>query len=161
MICCRARTLVARQAGKALSADSTAALSSASVICGTRVTRLLVAGSCRSMNCVELDETNLLSMKAGVSSTFWILSCVVGYAVAAVARPALGRRCRAVACILLAAVAGLLPELILEAAVTGARVWRPTLAAMLRDIRRRMRCVCVWSFSGVRGSGGRTENGGG
>lgn len=45
MICCLASKEVAFHAGKAFSALSTAALSSSSVDCGTRVTRLLVAGS--------------------------------------------------------------------------------------------------------------------
>lgn len=45
MICCLVNKLVAFHFGKALAAESTAAFSSASVDCGTRVTRLLVAGS--------------------------------------------------------------------------------------------------------------------
>src|SRR5258708_37425880 len=63
MICCRAITLVALHAGNAFCALSTAALSSASVLCGTLVTRLLVAGSCNSINWVASDLTNLLSIK--------------------------------------------------------------------------------------------------
>lgn len=69
IICCLAITLVAAHAGKAFFALSTAAFSSASVLCGTLVTRLFVAGSCNSMKCVVSDCKNWLSRKYGVSLT--------------------------------------------------------------------------------------------
>lgn len=78
MICCLAITLVALHAGNAFCALSTAALSSASVLWGTLVTRLFVAGSCNSMKLEVSDFKNLLSIKYGVSCTSWIFSCVVG-----------------------------------------------------------------------------------
>lgn len=74
MTCCRCITDVAFHAGNAFCADSTAALSSASVDWGTRVTRLLVAGSGRSIHWEVWEGTNWLSMKLVVSTTFWIFS---------------------------------------------------------------------------------------
>ena len=54
---------VALHAGNAFSADSTAACSSSSVLCGTRVIRLFVAGSYKSIQVDALDAVNWLSTK--------------------------------------------------------------------------------------------------
>lgn len=77
--------LVARQAGKAFCAESTAAWSSSSVLCGTRVINVLVAGSFRSIHCPDLDGIASLSMKFVVSMGLLIGSWLVGYSVAVVA----------------------------------------------------------------------------
>lgn len=77
--------LVARQAGNAFCAASAAAWSSSSVLWGTRVTSLLVAGSGRSIQVVALEETNSLLMKLVVSMGLAMGSWVVGYCVAVVA----------------------------------------------------------------------------
>lgn len=58
---------MAFHAGKAFCALTTAALSSTSVLWGTRVTRLFVAGSKRSIHDVAFELTNWLSRK------FWVL----------------------------------------------------------------------------------------
>ena len=87
--------LVARHAGKAFAALATAARSSVSVLWGTRVTRLLVAGSWRSIQEVVFEGRNWLSMKLVVSIGFWICLWLVGYSsaiVAAVVVPAGLRR---------------------------------------------------------------------
>ncbi|EHY54775.1 uncharacterized protein HMPREF1120_02940 [Exophiala dermatitidis NIH/UT8656] len=78
MICCLVMMEVARHLGKAFCADSTAAFNSASVDWGTRVTRLLVAGSWRSIQVVACEGTNWLSMKLWVLTTFWICSWLRG-----------------------------------------------------------------------------------
>jgi hypothetical protein len=62
------------------------------------VTRLLVAGSCRSMNSVVEDSLNSLSMKYGVSSTLVIFSWVVGYDSAVDCKAVAGMKWFAVAC---------------------------------------------------------------
>ena len=77
--------LVARHAGNAFSADLTAAWSSSSVLWGTRVIRLFVAGSGRSIHVELLEGTNSLSMKLAVSMGLAIRSWLVGYSVAVVA----------------------------------------------------------------------------
>ena len=106
--CCLCRMLVAFHAGKAASALSTAALSSASVLCGTLVTRLFVAGSWRSIHWVAWDWMNLLSRKFVVSMGWETFSWEVGYSVADVASDvAVAWRCCVVACSLRTAI---LPE---------------------------------------------------
>jgi hypothetical protein len=98
-ICCLAMMLVFFQAGKAFSADSTAAFSSSFVLWGTRVTRLLVAGSWRSIHLVALDGTNSLLMKFAVSMGFAIFWWLVGYSVAVeLAEVVAGVNLPAVAC---------------------------------------------------------------
>lgn len=99
--------LVARHAGKAFSADSIAARSSSSVLWGTRVIRLLVAGSGKSIHVEALEATNSLSRKFAVSMGLAIRSWVVGYSVAVVAAEVVaGVSCCAVACNLREAVKG-------------------------------------------------------
>lgn len=97
MICWRASTLVFRHAGKAFWALSTAAWSSASVDCGTLVTRLLVAGSWSSIHLSACEALNSLSMNHGVSCGWAIRSWFWGKLAAVDARALYGRRCWAVA----------------------------------------------------------------
>ena len=70
---------MARHAGNEAWALATAVLSSSVVDWGTRVTRLLVAGSKRSIQVLAAESVNLLSRKFWVLGGEAIWSCVVGY----------------------------------------------------------------------------------
>lgn len=132
--------LVALHAGNAFWADSTAARSSSSVLWGTLVTRLLVAGSCRSIHSVALDGTNSLSMKFVVSMGLAMGSWVVGYSVAveaALVVPA-GLRCLAVACSLRVATRGVDVR-----RVEDDRSWADNAAGDLDEIVEREREAAV------------------
>ncbi|KAK5791121.1 hypothetical protein VI817_006430 [Penicillium citrinum] len=69
--------LVARHIGKALLVEATAARNSSSVFCGTRVTRLFVAGSRTENYSMALEAANSLSMKFAVSQGSTTASCVI------------------------------------------------------------------------------------